>query len=206
MKQETLDDIWKIGCANTKIVSNKMGSLESVTPFGITKEYIQNQIIILLSNSPLHGYEIWNRITQTYGDIRLNTLYRWLRDLEERKMIVNTLHSNPRGPDRKVYILTHFGKRYLTHLVGDSMNLVLETYSKYMFFAAINLTNFFEEIDPGIIESRILYGNFRHLSYHDYYIINYITNKLVSHKLDILRDIPYFLGNEFNYQCFRGNR
>lgn len=80
---------------------------------------LQPLLLLLIGEQPVHGYGLAERLGELgIKPKRASTLYRDLRDLEERKCIASSWDaSQTRGPARRVYRLTAKGRRELDALM-----------------------------------------------------------------------------------------
>jgi len=80
---------------------------------------LQPLLLLLIGEQPVHGYGLADRLGELgIKPKRASTLYRDLRDLEERKCIASSWDaSQTRGPARRVYRLTAKGRRELDALM-----------------------------------------------------------------------------------------
>lgn len=80
---------------------------------------LQPLLLLLIGEQPVHGYGLAERLGELgIKPRRASTLYRDLRDLEERKSIASSWDaSQTRGPARRVYRLTAKGRRELDALM-----------------------------------------------------------------------------------------
>lgn len=89
-------------------------------------EALELSVLGILSQSPLHGYELRKRlisVTGLFKTISYGALYPTLRSLVERGLLVEQ-DSNPTNKypkrNRIVYVLTDTGKSHLSSLLTDS--------------------------------------------------------------------------------------
>ncbi|MGI4787578.1 MAG: PadR family transcriptional regulator [Janthinobacterium lividum] len=71
-------------------------------------------ILAVLGDGPSHGYAIARaveRLSDGALHMKEGTLYPALRVLEQDGLIAGTWEPQPKGADRKVYLLTETGKR-----------------------------------------------------------------------------------------------
>lgn len=90
---------------------------------------IQPAILAVLGHGPLHGYRIAERI----GDMPMlkghkpdvSGVYRFLRSMEDKGLVLSSWDCSQRGPARKSYRLTRAGEQCLSRWVQT-----LEEYRK----------------------------------------------------------------------------
>ncbi len=83
---------------------------------GPGKRFIEPRILFLLSRGPAHGYDLIARMEEVPmpGPIPdTGAVYRKLRELEERGMVVSHWSERDRGPRKRVYSITPEGVRQL---------------------------------------------------------------------------------------------
>ena len=94
------------------IVKNEIPDVDLVEPgFELLKSLAQYRILLILDYSPLHGYELVEKLDDFFGQkIALGTIYPSLHRLVEKGYIVSK--SEWEGDrERKVYELTNLGKK-----------------------------------------------------------------------------------------------
>jgi DNA-binding PadR family transcriptional regulator len=85
-------------------------------------KFIQPAILAVLTEGPLHGYSIVQRLGETpicQGD-KPDTagVYRHLKILEDRSMVTSSWHLSVSGPARKLFTLTPGGRKCLSRWAG----------------------------------------------------------------------------------------
>jgi DNA-binding PadR family transcriptional regulator len=88
---------------------------------GTLDRLIQPAILVILSESPLHGYGIAERI----GDMPsfsgskpdVSGIYRFLKTMERKELVVGTWDLSEGGPARKCYQITPAGQQCLQEWV-----------------------------------------------------------------------------------------
>jgi poly-beta-hydroxybutyrate-responsive repressor len=81
------------------------------------ERFVEPALLLLLSESPLHGYDLLERLPELTGDDRgidLGNLYRVLRALEDDGLVTSTWHADIPGPAKRVYELTPAGRGLLS--------------------------------------------------------------------------------------------
>ncbi|MBO8160512.1 MAG: PadR family transcriptional regulator [Thermosipho sp. (in: Bacteria)] len=77
------------------------------------KTFIEPFILLIIAETPLHGYEIANRLSKYGIELtelgQMGNLYRILSKLEDEKYITSQWDSNAQGPSKKVYYITPKG-------------------------------------------------------------------------------------------------
>ncbi|SHH18443.1 PadR family transcriptional regulator [Thermosipho atlanticus] len=81
------------------------------------KTFIEPFILLIIAETPIHGYEIANRLSefgiQLIGLGQMGNLYRILTKLENEKLIYSKWDTNRQGPSKKIYYITPKGIEYL---------------------------------------------------------------------------------------------
>jgi poly-beta-hydroxybutyrate-responsive repressor len=80
------------------------------------ERFVEPALLLLLSERPLHGYDLLDELPRLTGDDRgidLGNLYRVLRALEEEGLVRSEWHSEIPGPAKRVYELTDSGRELL---------------------------------------------------------------------------------------------
>ncbi|TFG32020.1 methyltransferase domain-containing protein [Candidatus Thorarchaeota archaeon] len=111
-----------------------------------SRSRVQDRILSILEEGPSYGYEIFRQLGSDYGDLRLNTLYRWLVDMEENSLIHSEISPGPLGPNRRVYSITMGGKKQVHLLLRDSIQLLLNFYDDYRRFLINNLEGILKHV------------------------------------------------------------
>jgi PadR family transcriptional regulator PadR len=103
--------------------------------------FLEPCLLLLLHCDEAHGYELLEGLTPFgFGQnpVDLSTVYRMLRDLEERGFVISHWDTDSSGPARRLYRITEEGDRYLAWWVEDlhetdrALHHFLETYSSHM--------------------------------------------------------------------------
>lgn len=172
--------------------------------YRVTKAHYQDKILILLNMKPMYGYEIW-MIFSGRTEVRLNTLYRWLFDLESRGLVKSHVQPNSIGPDRKVYRLTQIGYEYVISMLCDATLLVFEYYKRYQIFSAICFHGLLRFIDSDITENRIMYSNCHQLHDYDFIVLRHLSQRALGRTIDILSQDNKPLQTNFKSQLLEGH-
>jgi poly-beta-hydroxybutyrate-responsive repressor len=97
--------------------------------------------LLLVHCDESHGYELVEGLKPFGFDqnpVDTSTVYRFLRDLEERGFVTSRWDTTNAGPARRVYLMTEEGERYLAWWVGDLretdrvLHHFLDTYDQHM--------------------------------------------------------------------------
>lgn len=104
-------------------------------PEGRIRGLIQPWILLLLAQSPSHGYELLEKLGSLGVRVDPGALYRALRAWEEEGLVQSSWETAS-GPARRVYTLTDSGWEYLrawaVHLrrLRDELDRFLGTYER----------------------------------------------------------------------------
>ena len=78
---------------------------------------VQPAILTVLSDGPLHGYRIAEQIGQRFGlpeeQPDVSGIYRFLKAMEQKGLVVSSWDLSESGPAKKSYALTQDGTRCL---------------------------------------------------------------------------------------------
>ncbi|MFZ5918681.1 MAG: helix-turn-helix transcriptional regulator [Chloroflexota bacterium] len=98
-------------------------------------------MLLLVHCREVHGYELVDGL-KPFGfeqnPVDTSTIYRLLRDLEDRGFVNSRWDTSNPGPARRVYRTTEEGDRYLNWWVGDLretdrvLHHFLDTYDSHM--------------------------------------------------------------------------
>jgi PadR family transcriptional regulator PadR len=103
--------------------------------------FLEPCLLLLVHCSEIHGYELVNELSPfgfERNPVDTSTIYRFLRDLEDRGFVTSRWDTSNAGPARRVYQTTGEGERYLAMWVDDlrATDLVLhrflDTYDSHM--------------------------------------------------------------------------
>jgi PadR family transcriptional regulator, regulatory protein PadR len=103
--------------------------------------FLEPCILLLVHCNEVHGYELVDGLSPFGFDqnpVDMSTIYRMLRDLEERGFVSSRWDTSHAGPARRMYHLTEKGDRYLAWWVEDLretdrvLHHFLETYGSHM--------------------------------------------------------------------------
>jgi poly-beta-hydroxybutyrate-responsive repressor len=116
------------------------GPPDQVCPRRINR-FLEPCLLLLLHRQQAHGYELVEGLKpfgfgQNPAD--LSTVYRILRDLEDRGFVISQWDTSNAGPARRDYTITDDGDRYLAWWVEDlretdrALHSFLDTYEAHM--------------------------------------------------------------------------
>ena len=92
-------------------------------------------ILVLLSNEPMHGYEIKKRVEQILsGSVSLNNkvLYPALKRFEEMKAVEREVVRQEGKPDRHIYRITDHGLELMQMLLQNSSAEILRNSAEFL--------------------------------------------------------------------------
>jgi poly-beta-hydroxybutyrate-responsive repressor len=103
--------------------------------------FLEPCLLLLLHCNEAHGYELLDGLKQfgfEQNPVDSSTVYRFLRDLEERDFVTSRWDTDGTGPARRLYQITEEGDRYLAWWIDDLRETVrvlhdfVETYDSHM--------------------------------------------------------------------------
>jgi len=116
------------------------GRSDQVCPRRIQR-FLEPCLLLLLHRQQAHGYELVEGL-EPFGfgqnPADLSTVYRILRDLEDRGFVISQWDTSNAGPARRQYTITDDGDRYLAWWVQDlretdrALHSFLDTYEAHM--------------------------------------------------------------------------
>jgi PadR family transcriptional regulator PadR len=80
------------------------------------ERFVEPSLLLLLSERPMHGYELIERLPELAGAetrVDVGNLYRVLRALEEEGIVASEWSADLPGPAKRTYELTDAGRRVL---------------------------------------------------------------------------------------------
>ncbi|MHA2142007.1 MAG: helix-turn-helix transcriptional regulator [Candidatus Thorarchaeota archaeon] len=171
----------------------------------VTKEWVQDRVLVLLDHNPSYGYELIQHLESEGGNIRLNTLYRWLNEMESKNLVKSEIGSGPMGPKRKIYSLTTRGKKRTTKVLRDSISLVLRAYCNFRKHAyPADITPILEN-DPTEIEGRILYVAYPKIYDFDIKMLEALSRRRGGLPIDVLSGIDVLNEREIRHRQLKGD-
>ena len=103
--------------------------------------FLEPCILLLVHCNEAHGYELVDGLSPfgfEQNPVDMSTIYRMLRDMEDRGLVSSRWDTSNAGPARRMYSLTEKGDRYLAWWVEDLretdrvLHHFLETYGLHM--------------------------------------------------------------------------
>ena len=80
---------------------------------GQPKNFLRPCLLLLLRESPAHGYDLLERLREFSIERDPGGLYRTLRAMEHERLVASSWEPSFTGPDRRRYELTETGERWL---------------------------------------------------------------------------------------------
>lgn len=85
--------------------------------------WLEAYILLSLMKGPAHGYELLNRLSE-YGIAwpgrgSIGIVYKQLRNMEMKGLVVSTWDVGGKGPPKRVYTITLQGMEFLEKIVED---------------------------------------------------------------------------------------
>ncbi|MHA1950403.1 MAG: helix-turn-helix transcriptional regulator [Candidatus Thorarchaeota archaeon] len=148
--------------------------------------WIENRIMMILDESPCHGYELQQALPEEARKVKLTTLYRWLHDMESEALVESETLPGPHGPARRVYRLGARGETRLREVLKDSIENILHFYDAYRHSITKDV---YEQVGKQVLEDaagRVLFTAFPRITRHDLSIVRMIVNRCVSSKLEVI--------------------
>lgn len=109
-------------------------NVETYMREGPGKRFTEPRILFLLSRGPAHGYELLGRMDEVPmpGPVPdTGAVYRKLREMEEKGLVVSAWDKHDRGPRKRVYSITAEGGRRLAAWV-EAMRRRMETLQRFL--------------------------------------------------------------------------
>lgn len=189
-----------------KSFESQTDGVKTRTPSRINpKARVQDEILLLLSNKSLHGYSIWNIVLTDYPEMRLNTLYRWMNDLEARGLIDGIMEQGVRGPKRKVYDLTENGKLRVVFLIRNAVKLMTDIYRRYRLFSALHFSNVSQLAELAFSDSRALIASFSQFADFDFGILQSLVEAMRGRRIDFLGPVQGISKIHHKPRLLKGN-
>ena len=80
---------------------------------GQPRNFLRACLLLLLRESPAHGYDLLDRLREFQCERDAGGLYRTLRALEHEGLVTSSWEPSYTGPDRRNYSLTALGQKHL---------------------------------------------------------------------------------------------
>lgn len=102
---------------------------------GRMQKFIEPCLLLLLAQQPTYGYDLIDKLDRFgFDSPDPGTIYRYLRNLEEKGMVESSWDTESSGPAKRSYQVTQEGKEYLKAWVvrieknRDILNRFLQEY------------------------------------------------------------------------------
>ncbi len=179
--------------------------LEPPTRQRVERVRVQDEVLILLSSESMHGYRIWSALSAEFSSLRLNTLYRWLNDLEGRRLVSASLEPGVKGPDRRVYELTPAGRQEVVRLLRSAVKIVIDTYRRYRLFSTVHFNRISSAADSFPPGSRILIGSFGAFTDLEEEVVQSILPTMEGERVDFVGSLPSSLKQRPRTRLLKGS-
>ncbi len=169
-----------------------------------SRNHIQDLVLTILDAGPSYGYEIIRQLGTKYGDLRLNTFYRWLSDMEQKNMVQSELLPGPHGPERRVYYITPLGRRRIKALLRDAIRLVLHVFDDFRWHAVNKLEDLFGLRKSEYVDGRVLYVPGFRLTDKDMQLLKLLSARNNGGFIEVLGDSTVLANSGFNIKYVNG--
>lgn len=110
----------------------------------LPKDFLRTALLLLLRESPAHGYELIEHAT-VFGFDRSDPggLYRTLRKLEEEGFVSSAWEESKAGPPRRIYNITRAGSQELhrrAEALAAAQGVIATLLARYEEFVALKRT------------------------------------------------------------------
>lgn len=95
------------------------------------KRFLQPCLLLLIAESPGHGYDLLERLAEFGFERDPGGLYRALRSLEHEGFLISEWQHSEAGPGRRRYALTEAGRERL-HAWGQGLEETLGVVQRYL--------------------------------------------------------------------------
>ncbi len=105
------------------------------------ERFLEPCLLLIMHCGEAYGYELLDKLNEfgfEQSPIDLSTVYRELRDLESRELVISRWDTEGSGPPRRLYQITSAGDQFLTYWVASLretdrvLHHFLETYDVHM--------------------------------------------------------------------------
>ena len=87
---------------------------EECCPHARMQRFIEPCLLLLLAQQPTYGYDLIDKLDKFgFESPDPGTIYRYLRELEEKEMVTSSWDTESSGPAKRSYQVTKAGKEYL---------------------------------------------------------------------------------------------
>jgi poly-beta-hydroxybutyrate-responsive repressor len=106
-------------------------SAAGVTERAQPKKFLRPCLLLLLKESPAHGYDLLERLREFQLERDPGGIYRALRSMEHEGLVWSSWESSYRGPDRRRYELTPRGDEFLARW-ADALDETQRVLARYL--------------------------------------------------------------------------
>lgn len=111
-------------------------------PTGLARNYLQGCVLLLVAESPTHGYELLDQLSELgLSHVDSGVLYRALRSLNEDGLVESWWEESGSGPVRRRYRISADGLSCLeawAASVGDSASLLSSFVARHRRLRAVS--------------------------------------------------------------------
>jgi DNA-binding PadR family transcriptional regulator len=168
-----------------------------------SREWIRNQILLVLDTGPCHGYDILRSLNEHVSNLRLTTLYRWLHTMEAEGLVQSAIQPGPHGPDRRVYRLGARGENRLRELLKDSIGIIMHFYDAYRHSITGNMHQKLDE-EIRAPDGRVLFAAVPRVREIDINTIQHLLTGNGSNSIDVLGDSTILTTLGIRHRALKG--
>ena len=105
------------------------------------RRFVEPCLLLLLHRDDTHGYDMLEHLEEFglgHETLDSSVVYRSLREMEERGLVISTWDTEGEGPPRRVYQLTPDGDQYLALWISglrktrEALDRFLQAYDAHM--------------------------------------------------------------------------
>ncbi|MFW9978173.1 MAG: helix-turn-helix transcriptional regulator [Candidatus Thorarchaeota archaeon] len=98
----------------------------------IRQDQIRNEILKMLGNSELHGYDIHGQLEKRGIKLRIGRLYEILNQMSSEGLLMDNWQPSASGPQKRVYGISSKGNEFREKILMDAIQTVHEFYGEYL--------------------------------------------------------------------------
>ncbi len=98
----------------------------------IRQDQIQNEVLKMLGDRELHGYDIHKQLEERGLKLRIGRLYEILNQMSRKDLLKDTWQPSPSGPQKRVYRISAKGRKQRENILMDAIQTVHEFYGDYL--------------------------------------------------------------------------
>lgn len=170
-----------------------------------SRSWIKDQILVLLNQSPKHGYDLLQILKEKAPSLRLTTLYRWLHDMETKNLVHSIILPGPYGPNRRVYRIGSAGEKRLSELIGNSVQMVLEFYNTFKNSLSSNGKKLSPDKHDVAPKGRVLFTAIPQVKKEDLDTLFFLSMRCTNSPIEILGKSEYVDGFGIDYKKIKGD-